>query len=294
MGYPLPLPERVSLLRNAVLGQVAGAVQQLDEYLHRWALRIQREAVPRYNFVGSVGQPIASRITARRWDAILYDPTAAAFTIDIPSPSYATIGDEILLIRTSASGAVVTLQAQGSVLDGETSLELATPREVVRLVDCGATWKRDPGAVVGGVPTGAVMPWAGVDPHTIPSGWLECTGQAVSRTTYAALFAIAVDGSLVVQAPFGVGDGSTTFNVPDYRGRVVLGTGTGTGLTARAHGATGGTETHALSAAEAPVNATTSSAANGVNIPNVWSGTKTPSAHANMQPWSAAKWMIKT
>lgn len=64
-----------------------------------------------------------------------------------------------------------------------------------------------------GVPAGAVMPYAGT---TAPSGWLLLFGQAVSRTTYAALFAI-------VGVTYGAGDGSTTFNLPDLRGRVAAG-----------------------------------------------------------------------
>jgi microcystin-dependent protein len=56
----------------------------------------------------------------------------------------------------------------------------------------------------------------------LPSGWLKCEGQEVSRTAYAALFAAIGTGS-------GVGNGTTTFNVPDYRGRVPMGAGTGTG-----------------------------------------------------------------
>ena len=51
---------------------------------------------------------------------------------------------------------------------------------------------------------------------TAPSGWLLCYGQEVSRVTYAALFA-------VVSTTFGIGDGATTFNMPDLRGRVPLG-----------------------------------------------------------------------
>ncbi len=62
-------------------------------------------------------------------------------------------------------------------------------------------------------PTGAVMPYAG---STAPSGWLLCYGQAVSRTTYAVLYA-------VIGTTYGVGDGSTTFNVPDLRGRAAIG-----------------------------------------------------------------------
>ena len=64
-------------------------------------------------------------------------------------------------------------------------------------------------------PPGTIAAFAG-DSISIPIGWLLCTGQAVSRTTYAALFA-------VVGITYGSGDGSTTFNVPDFRGRVAMG-----------------------------------------------------------------------
>lgn len=51
---------------------------------------------------------------------------------------------------------------------------------------------------------------------TTPTGWLTCDGSAVSRTTYAALFSI-------IGTTFGVGDGSTTFNLPDMRDRFPVG-----------------------------------------------------------------------
>jgi len=54
-----------------------------------------------------------------------------------------------------------------------------------------------------------------------PTGWLLCDGSAISRTTYAVLFA-------VISTSYGAGDGSTTFNVPDLRGRIPVGAGTGT------------------------------------------------------------------
>ena len=63
-----------------------------------------------------------------------------------------------------------------------------------------------------GVNTGIVVPWGSA---SIPSGFLECNGQAVSRSTYAALFA-------VVSTTYGIGDGTTTFNVPDLTDRTVV------------------------------------------------------------------------
>lgn len=63
------------------------------------------------------------------------------------------------------------------------------------------------------LPAGVVVPYASA---SVPSGWLLCNGQAVSRATYAALFA-------VVATTFGTGDGSTTFNVPELRGEFIRG-----------------------------------------------------------------------
>mgnify|MGYP006348318351 FL=1 len=67
-------------------------------------------------------------------------------------------------------------------------------------------------------PVGMVSPFAG---SSAPTGWLLCDGTAVSRTTYAALFAIT-------STTYGVGDGSTTFNLPNLSSRSVVGVGAGT------------------------------------------------------------------
>jgi microcystin-dependent protein len=63
------------------------------------------------------------------------------------------------------------------------------------------------------VPIGAILAYAGA---TAPSGWVLCDGSAISRTDYSTLFT-------AIGVSFGVGDGSTTFNVPDLRGRVLVG-----------------------------------------------------------------------
>ncbi len=109
---------------------------------------------------------------------------------------------------------------------------------------------------VGFVPVGVVVPFAG---STSPAGWELCYGQAISRTTYAGLFA-------TIGTTYGSGDGSTTFNVPDLRGRVSAGKDdmggsaasrlTSTVLTAsNTLGATGGTQTHTLTSAQSGVPA---------------------------------------
>lgn len=70
-----------------------------------------------------------------------------------------------------------------------------------------------------GVPTGVINPFAGT---TAPTGWLACDGSAVSRATYAALYSVIGDA-------YGEGDGSTTFNLPDLRGRFLRGVDGATG-----------------------------------------------------------------
>ncbi len=76
-----------------------------------------------------------------------------------------------------------------------------------------------------------------------PTGYLACDGAAVSRTTFAALFAL-------IGTTFGAGNGSTTFNVPNLNARTPIGTGGGSGLTTRTIGQTGGAETVALATGE--------------------------------------------
>jgi microcystin-dependent protein len=67
------------------------------------------------------------------------------------------------------------------------------------------------------LPAGLILPFGGATP---PAGWLACDGAAVSRTTYADLFA-------TLSTNYGVGDGSTTFNLPDMRGEFIRGADNG-------------------------------------------------------------------
>jgi microcystin-dependent protein len=131
-----------------------------------------------------------------------------------------------------------------------------------------------------------------------PSGWLTCDGAAVNRTTYAALFA-------VIGTTYGAGNGTTTFNLPDMRGRAPIGVGTGSGLTARALADEVGAETHTLSVAEMPSHTHTqfstgpknNSFDSGTFVGNDLSGptgsTGGDAAHNNMQPSLAVNFIIK-
>jgi len=151
------------------------------------------------------------------------------------------------------------------------------------------------------VPTGTGMLWYGSsDP---PSGWLLCDGSAVSRTTYADLFA-------VLGTTWGVGDGSTTFNLPHTLGASPLGAGTGKAADATAHtfATWGGTETHTLTSAQMPSHTHTlasgnivSSAAGAVGAAGADLGSAATTAaagsgnpHPNMHPFFVIRFIIKT
>lgn len=106
-------------------------------------------------------------------------------------------------------------------------------------------------------PIGAVLDYAG---GAAPSGYLLCSGQEVSRATYAALFN-------VISTAYGAGNGTTTFNVPDLRGRVVAGmdnmggfaagrlTNQPGGVNGLVLGGGGGVEIHTLLTAQMPAHA---------------------------------------
>ena len=101
-------------------------------------------------------------------------------------------------------------------------------------------------------PSGVLMPYAG---SSAPTGYLLCDGSAISRSTYSTLFS-------AIGTTYGSGDGSSTFNIPDLRGRVVAGqddmggssanrlTDQSGGLNGDTLGDTGGSETHTLTTAQ--------------------------------------------
>lgn len=160
-------------------------------------------------------------------------------------------------------------------------------------------------------PPGVVLPYAGT---TEPSGWLLCYVQAISRTTYAALFS-------AIGTTYGGGDGSTTFNVPDLRGRISAGkddmggaaasrlTTGGSGVNGAVLGAAGGAETHTLSLAQMPahshaVTGGTASSGSGSNdlrasgspagAQPVTDSKGSGAAHNNTQPTIVLNHIIRT
>ena len=177
----------------------------------------------------------------------------------------------------------------------ETALRAMSPAGVKQAIDALAGGG-------GGLPIGAVIDWPG--PGAPSTGvWLDADGSNRSRTTYADLFA-------EYGTTWGVGDGSTTFGTPDLRGRMTIGDGTGSGLTARTLADTGGEEDHALTSGEGPSHTHSMPVGNQNNdvdgpyacgsnaAPQIGSSRSTGSsgsgtAHENMPPFVVVRKLIK-
>lgn len=152
-----------------------------------------------------------------------------------------------------ASGTLASRPSAASVVNGY--VYVCTDAPAVFVTNAGA-WQFLP-INAGAPPVGTVQQFAGATVAADADGvtrWRICDGSAISRTTYATLFA-------AIGTTWGIGDGSTTFNIPDLRGRVPVGAGTGAGLTSRTLASEGGEESHVLSVAEL------ASHAHGVNDP---------------------------
>lgn len=157
------------------------------------------------------------------------------------------------------------------------------------------------------IPAGTVIQSAAIN---VPGGWLDCNGQSLNKVAYADLFA-------AIGNTYGGSPTDLSFNVPDARGRTAIGVGTGAGLTARALGAKSGAETHVLTVGEMPAHShslmrRSNDDAGAYDIGNAHqdessaattdradlgpfntNSTGSGSAHNNMQPFIALRYLIK-
>ena len=186
-----------------------------------------------------------------RGDVFRCDATSG--TVNVTAGS-TTLGDGFwcTVKNVGATGSVIVNAVGGEVIDGGSSYTV-DPGVSIDIVSYGATgWEITANSNAFFIPPGSVMDFAG---SAAPSGWLLCYGQAVSRTTYSALFT-------AISTTYGAGDASTTFNLPDCRGRVSAGkddmggasanrlTDQSGGLNGDTLGDTGGAETHQLTSGE--------------------------------------------
>ena len=154
-------------------------------------------------------------------------------------------------------------------------------------------------STVGSAETGEIRMWAGAAAD-IPDGYLLCDGSAVSRTQYTALYQTIGD-------TYGAGDGSTTFNLPDFRDAFPMGASTTSPI-----GTTGGEAAHVLTVDELPSHnhickTTSGTSTDGVNKIQASAGTNLKTAqtaattntgsgqgHNNIPPFVAINFIIKT
>lgn len=138
---------------------------------------------------------------------VLYRDNGAAWKVIGPY-----VLDDSVTAAKIATGAVGSSELASSAVTSDKIADGTITKADLAAAVQEALWD------VGDVKAAAYAVTAGAE----PSGWLLCDGRAVSRATYAALYAKLGGAS----SPFGQGDGSTTFNLPDYQGRGLVGKGT--------------------------------------------------------------------
>ena len=217
----------------------------------RIAVRADFTAIAETFAVTEVGLFARTGAAGAEWLAGYWCGAAASDAIARADPAATLIVAGIVEIAASAAEITVTLAANVQVgAPGSASaareglVELATLDEARAGTD--TTRAVTPQALADAIPPGVILDYAGAGP--IPAGWLACTGQLVSRTTYARLYA-------AIGTTWGAGDGRTTFAVPDLRRRVRAGaSGAATPRLGNTVGSTGGSETHTLTTSEMPAH----------------------------------------
>lgn len=148
---------------------------------------------------------VGGELIAGHWHMLKYSSTLDAFVV-VSERGNA----EITTDKTVIGGTGTTVESTETTI----AVSIATGGvDTTQLADGAVTAdKLDPGAIPASVPAGTVIAFPVATP---PTGYLECDGSSISRTTYAALFAVISDD-------YGTADGAS-FNLPDYRGRFLRG-----------------------------------------------------------------------
>jgi microcystin-dependent protein len=168
---------------------------------------------------------------------VLVNASGGARTITLPAAN--ALGGrpiQITIVKTDTSANAVTVQRAGSdTINGQTSLLLAVGDRVTLISDGVNIWFTVAGNPEVLVPVGTIIETSLASP---PAGYVAASGALLSRTSFAALFNAANASGLVSEATwsanswgrYSVGDGSTTFRVPDLRGEFRRGLDSGRGV----------------------------------------------------------------
>ncbi len=210
------------------------------------------------------GTPTAYTITSNQgFDTLAHmNGAMIAFVPNATCGATVTLAVDLLAPKPLRTSPGVELQA-GMLIQG-------TPYVATYNNSDGAFYLRGFYSLPYAIPIGGLLPYVGSSAPN--SSFALPFGQAISRTTYATLFAL-------VSTTFGSGDGTTTFNLPDLRGRAIFGldnnlpgsfanriTVAGGNFNGATLGATGGAENHTLTQAEMPSHShTINSAATGIS-----------------------------
>ena len=149
------------------------------------------------------------------------------------------------ILNQNTSGKAAGLSATLAVASGGTGLAAVGASGNV-LTSNGAVWTSSTPASGGNVLTGSITAYGGVN---VPSGYLECDGSTVSSSNYLALHAAV---SNLYGGSAYTGAAGLNFTLPDFRGRTLIGTGSGSGLTSRVANTKGGLENQTLSTSNMP------------------------------------------
>ena len=197
--------------------------------------------------VETVSNSTVSAITQALLDAKsnINNPT---FTGTVAIPNVSNLETAVVAntaktgISSSQTSAITANTAKNSLEDNSVTLARLAHGTADKVIGFNGSGVPAEITIGGGALTGSITAWAGAH-NAIPTGYLYCNGQAVSRSTYSGLFAVTA-------TLYGAGDGSSTFLVPDFRDKFMNGASNAT-----SGGATGGANTVTLTGAQSGTSA---------------------------------------